>query len=747
MFPVPPVKGGTVETVIEEVSARLPGHEVHVLSIADGGLPLREQKDNRTYERVEKSPGGISIQSYIGWVQSRIRRIKPDVIWVHNRMSFIRPLREAAPHARIILSLHTVAALSDDREWTEESIRAVDAVTASSHYLADETRRLRPLSAQKVQIVPDGVSIEKFVSQWSDAARRDQLRTEYRLKGPAVFFVGRLVESKGVHVLIEAFKRAVTSMPDAVLLIAGGQADSDPGSAAYLERLKKSAERLGNCVRFLGHISHDEVSRYFIAADLLAFPSELAETSGIVVLEAMASGVPVVAFDGAGMSELIQHGVDGWLVDPRQQADGFATAIVTLSQDAAIREKFGREARRKVETRFNWDVMAKKLLSFCGTTRAEKVLIAESGTGYGGSARYLSDLVALMDQQRYSPQVLAAEEGPFIKQIRGQGIAVTVQPTWRYREGIFGILQVAVEAPIIALWLRRNKIRLVHLNNEILSHLPLLVACRLAGCRVICHLHGWRPLTPMERFAVKFVDQFVCIGEAGAAYYKQQLPGRSIEAIPNGLRLDGQTARLDLQRPRQRASMGLTSGDIAVAIIGRLAPSKGHDIYLKALAEILKQHLPVVGLIVGNDSEPGQPYLAKLRALTQELRIERRVRFVAWQEDVWPVYAAADLVVHASVEPEPFGLVILEAMAAKRPVVATAAGGVKDVVLNEETGLLIEPGDVRGMAKAIKKLITSPGFSSNLVNRANTRVRNDFAMDQNVAQMMAVYERLIQKQG
>ncbi len=773
VFPVPPVRGGAVETVIEEVAARLTGHEVSVFGIADAGLPAEEQKGNRVYFRWKRGPLGLILlaswkspwkqsgsplyyRPYANWVAAGLRRLKPDVIWVHSRVQFVPVFREAAPNAKIILSLHNESNLQGDKVWTDKAVDACDLITGCSRYLTEQIAEKRPATAAMVVPLPNGVDLSGFAPYWTKAEERKTLRVKHNLPadGPVVLFAGRLVEEKGAHLLIDAFKKAVTDKwgrvqgtgdGGAVLLIVGSTTFSDEQSTPYVEKLKEQAKGWENRIRFVGHVSREEIASYFLMSDILAFPSVWKEPFGMVILEAMSSGLPVVAFDQGGPAEIVQHGVDGILVQPDRGVDGFAEALSSLIKDPSICEKFGHEARRKVEQRFNWDVMAGKLVGYAGAGRPAKVLIAESGSGFGGSARYLNDLLALLDRQKYTPYVLAAEEGPFIKQVKKQGVRVTVKPQWRFKEGVSGLIQVAAVAPGIILWLKKNGFRLVHLNNEMLSHLPLLVAAKLAGCRVVCHLHGWRPLTKTEKLAVRFVDEFITISEAGAIYYREQLPGRKVEAIPNGLRIDGQTGQLDSQRAQKRSAVGLTSGDIAVAIVGRLVPWKGQEVYLQALADLIGRHLPVVGLVVGNDQEPGQPFLAKLKAVAQELKIERRVRFVPWQEDIWPIYAAADLVVHASTQPEPFGLVILEAMAAKRPVIATSAGGVLDVVIHEETGILVQPGDVKALSDAIYKLITSPGFSSGLVNRAHYRVRNDFTMDKNVAQVMAVYEGLLRR--
>ena len=360
------------------------------------------------------------------------------------------------------------------------------------------------------------------------------------------------------------------------------------------------------------------------------------------------------------------------------------------------------------------------------------LLISESGSGYGGSARYLFDLVSGLDQSRFHLRIAAAEDGPWIRRIRAQGVPVTLAPRW----------QSCWKIPAIWIWLKRHRIRLVHLNNEIYSHLPLLLAARLAGCRLLCHLHGWRGLTRMERWAARFVDEWVCVSDSGARFYRQQLPGRRILAVPNGLSLNGQTSCLDAQREFQRRELGLGKDDIGVVTVGRLVPEKGQAIILNALALASRQEPRLTGILVGQDPDPNQRTLTHLRQMAQSLGIQDRVRFLPWADDVWPVYGAADLVVQPSVKPEGFGLVILEAMAARRPVIATRAGGVVDVVLDGETGLLVTPGNVEELARAILRLASDGKLARRLTETACERLKTEFTMERNVRQIQEIYECL-----
>lgn len=381
-------------------------------------------------------------------------------------------------------------------------------------------------------------------------------------------------------------------------------------------------------------------------------------------------------------------------------------------------------------------------------TKASRILIAESGSGYGGSAKYLASLLPFLDRKRFDVSVISYGDGPFIQRIARQGEVVRFEASWRFpwlENVILGGPQLLFSVPRIAIWLRRQGFRLIHLNNEILSHLPLLVASKIAGCKVLCHLHGWRRFTRLERLAVGLVDEFITISRAGAEFFSEELGGRQVVGIPNGLSVNGEIDDLDKKRISERKKLRIEEDAMVVTIIGRLVPWKGHEVYLRALAKVMKTNQKVEGIILGSDSSKDQQYLKRLQSLAEELGIKPHVHFLAWQEDVWPVYAASDVVVHASTEPEPFGLVILEAMFAKKPVIATRGGGVTDMVVEQETGLLVERNNVDELASAISRLALSPMLADQFAVAGKGRAHELFTMERNADQVVALYHRLLRR--
>ena len=194
-------------------------------------------------------------------------------------------------------------------------------------------------------------------------------------------------------------------------------------------------------------------------------------------------------------------------------------------------------------------------------------------------------------------------------------------------------------------------------------------------------------------------------------------PGIDVEKIEQQL-LDQRT----IQNYKQAYCK---NGKHLVGIFGRLSPWKGQDVFLKAISKING----VSGIIVGEAQFGEQSYKATLKNSVEQLSLNNKVHFLGHVDDVAKAMAACDVVVHASTSPEPYGIVIGEAMAAGTPVIATNAGGAKELVIPRETGLLTTPGDDSELAEAIKYYINNPDLSKKTAAKAKAHVVKGFSLN------------------
>jgi glycosyltransferase involved in cell wall biosynthesis len=161
-----------------------------------------------------------------------------------------------------------------------------------------------------------------------------------------------------------------------------------------------------------------------------------------------------------------------------------------------------------------------------------------------------------------------------------------------------------------------------------------------------------------------------------------------------------------------------------VGMFGRISPWKGQDVFLHAIAQLPD----VSGVIVGGALFGEEAYETLMRTLAQELGVADRVIFAGHVEEVPAVMAACDVVAHCSTSPEPFGRVIVESMFAGTPVIATDAGGAREIVTHDRTGQLTPMRDAAALAHAIRRYLEQPEWSRAMAQRAKVHAQEKFSV-------------------
>ena len=176
-----------------------------------------------------------------------------------------------------------------------------------------------------------------------------------------------------------------------------------------------------------------------------------------------------------------------------------------------------------------------------------------------------------------------------------------------------------------------------------------------------------------------------------------------------------------------------------VGSVGNIAPKKGYDVLIRALAKARGEINDLACVIVGADDHRMR---AGLERLGDSLGLGGRLRFVGFQEKVCPYLDAMDLFVLASVD-EGFGIALLEAMASGKPVVATAVDGPPEIVEDGGSGLLVPPGDHEALAKAMVELLKDPQRRASMGNLGRERVQTVFSLDSQMQILTGLYDRLL----
>jgi glycosyltransferase involved in cell wall biosynthesis len=222
--------------------------------------------------------------------------------------------------------------------------------------------------------------------------------------------------------------------------------------------------------------------------------------------------------------------------------------------------------------------------------------------------------------------------------------------------------------------------------------------------------------------------------------------GTHVRTIPDGIDLE--RFNPNVSGVRIRRELGLADDECLVGFVGRLDPWKGADVFVQAAAEVVHKRKDARFLVCGGELPGHERYADGLRRLARDLGVEDRMLFTGWKyrlDDIPEVMAALDVMVHTSIRPEPFGLVLIEAMATAKPIVAADDGGVREVVEPEVSALLARPGDHQAFAEAILQILSDLSRAKAMGRAGRARAEALFEVGAYVRRVEAVYEEVLGK--
>ncbi|MFA5089275.1 MAG: glycosyltransferase family 4 protein [Candidatus Omnitrophota bacterium] len=374
-----------------------------------------------------------------------------------------------------------------------------------------------------------------------------------------------------------------------------------------------------------------------------------------------------------------------------------------------------------------------------------RVLFVETGSGYGGSAKYLFDLIRSLDANKFCPFLLYNSAGDNVKKILQLGVVsrqmdlslhITIIPVLKFFHLLFWFIFRAFPNSLkIADFINNNAIDVVYMNNEVLTNIPAVLAAKFTKRKMICHDQGLRGLTKMERIFARFIDCFVCISRATADSIRKDIPNKRIEVIHNALKFED----YDVNFIKMDSDLiELKKDRLLVGIFGRVTPWKGHMLFVEAAARVLENYDNVLFVIIGDDVEEGKPFLKEIKQKIADLGIADKFVFTGWKSNPKESVLALDIVIHPSIEPEPFGLSVIEAMALERPVIGSRAGGIPEIIDDGIDGLLFESGNAPDLALRIEFLLNHPDRRMHIGKNARLKVRDRFALEENVSRVQRV---------
>lgn len=372
----------------------------------------------------------------------------------------------------------------------------------------------------------------------------------------------------------------------------------------------------------------------------------------------------------------------------------------------------------------------------------------------GGSFFSLLFLVSGLDRKRFEPVVVFAADNTLRPRFESQSIRTLIRPMpppTRLRIPGGRLLSKAanfvrgwlVEPLRLARLMRRERIRLLHLNNSITRNHTWTLAALLSGIPVITHERGINDVfKPRDRGLGRRMKSVICISAAVRDNFAARgLADLPLVTIHNGL--DPAEMRVTRTHDDIRAELGVAPGARLVGMVGNIKGWKGQEVVIRAMGQLRDEIPELVCLLIGDTSPDDAAYGQRMNQLIAESGLSGRVLITGYRKDIANYSNALEIQIHASILPEPFGRVLLEAMALEKPLVASGGGAVPEIVAEGKTGLLFKPGDADDLAGRLRELLRDPERARQMGRAGRERLVEQFSIAHNVAETQKLYGRVL----
>lgn len=368
-----------------------------------------------------------------------------------------------------------------------------------------------------------------------------------------------------------------------------------------------------------------------------------------------------------------------------------------------------------------------------------------------GSDKTLLYLTSEIKAKGFYPIVVLPFKGPLYDALEQCGIEIIIAPVLKISRKMFSVgnligmpFEVFKSFSIINKQLRGRKIDLIHSNT-----LAVLIGALYAKRYRIRHLWHVHEIVEHPKFISelypKIVDYFsdvvVFNSQATADFMTSKKPSMRAKAkvVLNGFDRTEAFSSVAAISQTRRELFNADEEDVVVALVGRISRWKGQQLLLNAFQKLQQTQDNVKLVFVGSAPPNQEIFQESLAAKISEYKLEDKVTIVPFQNEIWRVWDSIDIAVVPSTEPEPFGLVAIEAMLACKPVIGANHGGLKEIILNEETGFLIKPNDESVLQIALRTLTENPELRTRMGQKGNERAKAVFSLQRYVEDFVGLY--------
>lgn len=386
----------------------------------------------------------------------------------------------------------------------------------------------------------------------------------------------------------------------------------------------------------------------------------------------------------------------------------------------------------------------------------KSILFIHQSAELYGSDKTILMFISSLDKQKYKSIVVLPFDGPLKREFEKNGIEVVIAPVLKLYRKMFtptNILKFFKEYKEGLKTL--NKLHKKHNFNIVYSHtLAALIGIVFAKKNNIKHLWHVQEIIAkpvifnkgfVKLLSIKANDVAVYDSRTTMEFWIKNNPrlAKKSEFVCNGLDVK--------QKPEPNIEKSLkirndyfkvNQNELVIALVGRINSWKGQQLLLEAFNKITQKYDNIKLVYLGS-APPNQEFFEiDLKNKISEYGLNERVIIIPFQENIWPFWDSIDIAVVPSTEPEPFGMVAIEAMLSKKPVVAANHGGLTETVLHNHNGLLFEPNNAESLAISLEELINDEGKRKQFGENGYNRTIEHFSLEKHVEKFEAIFEKI-----
>jgi glycosyltransferase involved in cell wall biosynthesis len=365
-----------------------------------------------------------------------------------------------------------------------------------------------------------------------------------------------------------------------------------------------------------------------------------------------------------------------------------------------------------------------------------------------GSDKTLLLLLKHLDKSKYCPVVVLPFDGPLKLELEKINIKVAIAPVLKLYRKMFVPKNIMtffkdIKKAVTILDALHKKHAFDFIYSNTLAVLLGMIYSRKRKIKHLWHVHEIivhpKLIASMfPKLLYKYSDLVVCNSYAtkkNLVDRLNQLKNKTF-VIHNGIEVSNTQ-----DNNGSKEGFDFKNDDIVITLVGRISRLKGHKWLLNTFIKHLSHKSNIKLLFVGSPVEQQEYYLEEVEQIISENAINDKVKILSFTKNLNPIWNITDIAVIPSTEAESFGLVAIEAMAAKKPVVGSNHGGLKEIIINNKTGFLVTPNDEQALFEALLKLINNPDLRKEFGNKGYERVVNEFSIDKYVSGFEDIFSK------